>query len=456
MQFKELESKIVMYLQNTNKIENFVMFYQLASFINMPNFSKVIKCYLYRCFTMVAETKSFLKLDVSFVAQILSESQLNITSELEVFKAADDWLRYNINDRSKFAKELLLKVRLPLLSDRALNYVLRKDSSFRNSKECLVLVKHILKENNIFRNSKYFSCTTRYCNQNTFNILTFNKSALPSLNLVRYDINKNTLTSVKHFPQLGQVRRYPRAVSFNGDFYVFCCIENIRKPGMSVQKYSSSSNSWEVVAKYSKKCIQGFCVCVYMNKIYLIGGQTLGNGISFMNNCFEFNPVNYKIRKVKRMNAIRVGAACTVFEGNVVVSGGFDGFGGFVGGQTVETYDHVADTWSYMPSMVEGRKSHDLVAIKNKLFAIGGRENTCEVYDSCSKKFYLLKSPQKKFKFNFDNAAFAFSMADKIIVFDGAIKFGGCFDLNKEEWSEQLIEMVDDYIFSGCFKLPQF
>ena len=106
--------------------------------------------------------------------------------------------------------------------------------------------------------------------------------------------------------------------------------------------------------------------------------------------------------------------------------------------------------------MIKQRRSHELVAIKNKLFAIGGGENTCEVYDSCSKKFSLINSLKTNFKFNFENSTGAVSMGSKIIVFDFNTSFVACYDKNKEQWSEQLIEMDGRYNFYGCVKLPQF
>ena len=48
--------------------------------------------YAERCFLMVAETKNFLELEFALVKKILQSSKLHITSELEVFYAANDWI----------------------------------------------------------------------------------------------------------------------------------------------------------------------------------------------------------------------------------------------------------------------------------------------------------------------------------------------------------------------------
>ena len=89
------------------------------------------------------------------------------------------------------------------------------------------------------------------------------------------------------------------------------------------------------------------------------------------------------------MNDCRICAASTVFEGRVVVSGGYNNNESL---RTVEAYDHVADKWVYMPNMVNESYDHDMIAISNKLFAIGCSENfnVCEVYDTICKKFVVL------------------------------------------------------------------
>ena len=451
-----LESKILKYLQNTTNIENAATFYQLASFINIPNFSKEIICYVYRCFTMIAETKSYLTLDFNFLARILSTSQLNITSELEIFNSAEVWLRYNIVERSKFAKQLLFTVRLPLLSDNALDSVLLKESSFRNNEDCLVMMNNILKDKSFYKNSMNFSSTTRYCNQNMFNILTCDIwGDLCSPKLIRYDISNKRLKMVKDFPKLNLVQNYSRAVFLNGDLYIICYIEQYPNCRMSVQKFTSHSNRWEVAAEYSNDYIDNFCVCVFMGKLYIIGGTSfIPYSMQVHRNCFEFNPVNNNIQEVKPMHDFRRNFACTVFEGQIVVSGGY-----FEAGRTVEVYDHVADKWSYMPEMIKHRRYHDLVAIKNKLFAFGGVKNSCEVYDNCCKKFSLLKSPPNLFQSNYNSlndSISAISMGNKIVIFDLGTRIVASYDINKEQWSEELIEMDMNVNLYDCVKLPQF
>ena len=76
--------------------------------------------YIERCFSIVSDNESFLELELNFISKILASSELLITSEIDVLKIANRWLNYNIQQRTKYDKDLLLKVRLHLLSNKTI------------------------------------------------------------------------------------------------------------------------------------------------------------------------------------------------------------------------------------------------------------------------------------------------------------------------------------------------
>ena len=442
---KELETKVCVYLKRKTNVRSVIMYYQLTSWIYLPNFVEFSKCYIWRCFLMVAETQQFLEVDYKYLSQIISSSELNITSELEVFKAAENWISYKRIDRSKYAKELLLKVRLPLLSDHTLDFLLSTDSFFLNNEECVVLMKEILKNKNVYRNSLESGCNTRYCNHKMFDVFELRNGE--STQLVQYDTNKNNLDCVINFSNIRVEVNYFRPIFYNGTFYVFCFIEKCSKYKMSVRRYSSENSSWEHVAEYSNNRVKQFCVCGFMGKLYSIGGMfTTDSGYSIINTCVQFDPIKDEIQEVKPMNRPRYLAACAVFEGRVVVSGGFST-------HTAEVYDHVADKWSYMPGMTRERCGHGLVVVRNKLFAVGGGVNSCEVFDSRSKKFVLVSSPPPAY-FNFETIAGAVSKGNKVIIFRHFSKKVACYDLDKEQWSKEKYESDSIRTIHDCVKFP--
>ena len=110
---------------------------------------------------------------------------------------------------------------------------------------------------------------------------------------------------------------------------------------ISVNKYSANTSTMEKVCRiYSDR--NHFRVCGYMGKIYIIGG--CDKNLVTLKFCRELDIKTFKHKQIQRMNEARSCLASTVFEGRIVVSGGFVDDNEFL--NTVETYDHVANTWS--------------------------------------------------------------------------------------------------------------
>ena len=105
--------------------QNVAIYYHLSKLFSLNNLSEETKAYIHCWFTTVAETKNFLELDIESVKKVLSSSDLHVTSEIEVFNAADAWIRYKFDERKKHSKALLMTVRLSLLSINALKYFLQ-------------------------------------------------------------------------------------------------------------------------------------------------------------------------------------------------------------------------------------------------------------------------------------------------------------------------------------------
>ena len=85
-----------------------------------------------------------------------------------------------------------------------------------------------------------------------------------------------------------------------------------------------------------------------MDNIFIIGGRD--KNLIATSSCINLNIHKGRIENIKNMNEARQLPACTTFEGRVVVSGGYVNVNNDL--NTVEAYDHVANTWSSMPNMI--------------------------------------------------------------------------------------------------------
>ena len=400
-----------------------------------------------RCFTMLVDTDNFLELDYNLVAKILESSKLFITSEVEVYNAADRWLSYNIKDRSKFAKRLLLKVRLHLLSEHALKNLLNEYSLFAVIDECISIVKTISATNTeIFEEKSGVNYTNRYCNQNNFNMLIFGGDHPNKLVNNVTQINGNNPKDVKALHPMERERKCFKVVCVKGEVYVLGGYNTNLNLVWSVEKYSPSTHSWSVVADMFDNR-DNFCACAFMDKIFVVGGCT---NTAVYNYSLEFDTKDNHWRRVTGMKEARADAACAVFEERIIVSGGWDTNGDDL--KTVESYDVITDEWSSMPNMTDSKVQHSLVALKNKLYAIGRGTDTCEFFDNCCKKFVAIKSPPTIFL----RLNKAISIGSKIYVFQDDSSSYGCYDVDKDKWSEEPFEVTNKLEDFSCVKLPWY
>ena len=140
---ENVESKLCKFVGNNFNIKNVLTYHQLAKLFKLLSCSESTFSYIERNFTMIVETKNFLEVGCIEVLKILRRSELSITSELEVYNSASKWLSHNVKERIEFAKELLLTVRFPLLSDGTMKYILNGCSPFCQFNFCYKILKEI-------------------------------------------------------------------------------------------------------------------------------------------------------------------------------------------------------------------------------------------------------------------------------------------------------------------------
>ena len=222
---------------------------------------------------MVSETRNFLQLDITYVKHILSSSDLDISSEVEVLNAAENWLNFEYVKRSKFAKDLLLRVRLPLLSDHAMENVLRKSyntrqsSVFQKNEECNVLAKKILNDKeNFYAEESTDNYITRYCSQNNYNILICpGRDTKYRHNIVQVDGENPEIVQ-----NLTELPKGDAFWVFNVKSEIYSLIYTFGNNKVFVHKYSTVTNKWE---NLNLSCEHdSFSECVFMDNIFIIRG----------------------------------------------------------------------------------------------------------------------------------------------------------------------------------------
>ena len=455
-------SKIFLNKDSTNKTENHItnkinyknvaIFLKLSDLYKLCNVAKFAFNYIDGCLTFFAETKSFLNLEFKYVVKMLSSSNLNVTSEIEVFNIADNWITFNSEDRHVHAKDLLLKIRLPVLSDAALEYVLNKKSSFRQVEECLELINNTLEDkHSLFCKLTSLHFVHRHHDQ--FNILIcggYNRELEEyTKSIIHVDVEDIKNTKPLACWQ-GKTDIIETAVI--KDSVIAFHVDEIWRLTELVEMYSLTTNTWSGVCETFDDNRQGFCICSFMNRVYIIGGHT--EQYTGADTCLQFDPIDVTWKEVGSMNAERVYAACAVFEGRIVVGGGL------WNGGSVEVYDHIADEWSYMPNMVEETSGcrFSLVSTGSKLFAVGEKmieTVLCEVFDSKSNIFVSLNSFALDCHLDTLYLSTALSIGTKLFIVYESKGETLCYDVETDKCFTNDFEVTKDLVAFSCVRVPK-
>ena len=438
-------------------LKNVLLYYKLSKVFNLRKIYKKAYGYIVSYFFRVSKTEYFLQLDFSYVRRILSSSELYIDSELEVMNSAIEWLSYDYENRIKLAEDLFLTVRFPLLPDHVVTDALRRYQTISSSfalhidKKCIEQLEMFLHNKKYFYNDKSsLHYQNRYCSQKNCNILVcggFNaKKNTKDCNV--------TIVDGKNFDKYKFLNQFPKCDFINvanvkNQFYMIAMFEN--KKSIIVQRYNFITNTWESTELVLNTYIKYLQVCSFLTKIFFIGGCNRRVGI--LKSCFNFDTITYETTSIKQMNEARVNSACAVFEGRVVVSGGRTIHSDNL--KTIEAYDHVSNTWSYMPNMVHGRSGHALIAVRNNLYVLGGNTSVCEVLNSFSRKFTVLKSLSSVKDTGDYVMKEAFAIANKIMILKSGSAKLVVYDLETSELSEVPFNATRDIERYGCLKIAQ-
>ena len=295
----------------------------------------------------------------------------------------------------------------------------------------------------------------RYCDQEEFSILVcggIDKSFKRMNQVLQIKVPSFEVTE---FPSMENYHDMLKIATINSDI---CAIvdsvdtyELYQKTCTSVEIYFDKTKTWRhCFFKFEERYFYSFCS--FMNKLYVIGGWNKSDNKSLCS-CYNYNVNNIKDNKVADLNQARYGAPCTVFEGKIVVAGGFLAAEN-CDLKSVEAYDFNENTWTYLPDMIEKRCNH--ASVSNKMFVIGGTTSaSCEVFDSHSRKFTAIKSDIKLSAA--DKTCFdAFCIGYNIVVFQHYVQSGKrvihMYDVNKSRWSQIDCGFLKNYFLSSYVK----
>ncbi|KAF3819196.1 hypothetical protein GH733_013346, partial [Mirounga leonina] len=125
--------------------------------------------------------------------------------------------------------------------------------------------------------------------------------------------------------------------------------------------------------------------CAAEGKIYTSGGSEVGNSALYLFECYDTRTESWHTKP--SMLTQRCSHGMVEANGLIYVCGG--SLGNNVSGRVLnscEVYDPATETWTELCPMIEARKNHGLVFVKDKIFAVGGQNglgglDNVEYYD---------------------------------------------------------------------------
>ena len=274
--------------------------------------------FIERWFTVVAQKKQLLENSFNQVIKIFASSSLNITSEKELVNAANLWIKHDSKERGNHAIELIKKIRLTLLSVAALKSVLKEENSFSNDAECLEHINSVIVEKTNTANPLSINYHSRYCGQQHFDLLVCgNKSS----SIPFYQSNGNGFDEVlKYENDCNVLNKF--VVLMNGVIYFL--------NDQYISSYSIFTNEHSFLKKPPEYSISS--AVAFMGKLFVLGRRKK-RFVYFKLENKDWYYTNKKSEKTTN-------SSCTVFEGKIIVSGGFSSH---VDRKTVEAYDYFAN-----------------------------------------------------------------------------------------------------------------
>ena len=432
---------------------------------------KYIDC----CLMTIYKTTDFLQLDVDLLEKILGSSGLLVTSEIDVYHVAKEWIGHKLKKRGKFTKRLLQKIRTPLLSRRTLEEILKIDDlSFAVNKEFCLAINETLSNNDSYKNKSNKYLATRYCSHNQFDVLCFGGLKPRMLiygfksvdNKIKRIDNSDGFKSSEVVSSLVKERCDCKVVHIRGNFYIFVGSDKNGYSPREVEKYNLFTKSCEVIATLDDVDdheYKSFALCGFADKIYLLGGYSDVE----KDYCVEFDTNKHSWEFKSGMQDERENPAACVFEEKIIVSGGMLFDAGefarvnrydeheFRAISTAEAYDPIQDYWELLPDMNFTRCKHVMVAVHNKLFVIGGGTEQNEVYDSTSGRFTVLKPPLSLHDTRENNAYSCFSVGSKLFVCFSNSTSAFSYDVTTREWCEEPWELVRHLSYFSATAAPR-
>ncbi|XP_065561489.1 actin-binding protein IPP-like [Artemia franciscana] len=396
--------------------------YRFAEDHNFKILSEAAFNFVCQNFVEVVKEEEFLELPKHILLTILASEDLRIDEEYQVFDSAIRWIKSNLDERRQYVFEILIHVRLPLISTRALQESVdclkdislkvalksvQKDVEFQKGSLVTLSVeprkrakKHIFLIGGCKRKLIDQTRSWEYTYDSVLKFDTFSQvwtmaSPMKIGRILPGIAHMNGRIFVIGGEQESQILANGEVYDVNDDKWTeiaclqkprcefgLCTMDNLlyalggwvgEDIGGSIERYDPVVNEWKLIGEMPEPRFS-MGVVAHDGMIYVVGGCTRSR--RHIKDMIAYNPVIGEWVSLAPMQVSRSQMGVAVLNNYLYVVGGINRHSDML--KSVERYCFEENKWEEMPSMSVGRSS-PAVAVSNGLLYVIGGDQTLEV-----------------------------------------------------------------------------
>ncbi|XP_078353488.1 kelch-like protein 24 [Oculina patagonica] len=351
--------------------------------------------FIHANFASVAEMDEFLNLEAKEVERWISNDEISVAFEEDVFQIILKWVEQNKSARKATFEELFRHVRLVFLSrDYLLNVVtnelVRENfGCFRLTSDAIKLTTFASEDDDLLQSPRkgletraIVVCGGKY----TFCYLPEKDEWKRLPDGLSVKNQKTQMVKFRDqlytFPQYSKAERYDPV--FNGwstlDLYTSSAVTvvkgeiyaigvDISAKKTTIKRYNTSSCSWQTVLSSHEGCRQDSCVVAAGNHLYVVGGKPPQTQ-EHVKKAERFDTVENKWEEIADMQRERGGAFGVATQGKIFVAGGRDRENRM--SDICEMHNISTNGWQSIASLNVSRVCGSIVCLKGTLYVLGG------------------------------------------------------------------------------------
>ena len=398
-----LKSLCATVLIHSLSFSNCVETYYFALKYQCPELQQKTRDFIFENFMSVTESENFLNLDMKQVEEWISNYEIRVKGEEEVFQVIVKWMERN-EMQERFC-ELFRHVRLLYLSQNYIFDVILPHPSVKDCETCTTFTLNAMREVANASEECFFSQSPRTClkthedclvacsKKHTFSyvpvedkwyllskrrvgqhvavshgkLYSIRRNSAGLCVMEQYDPMRNTWTAIDSTAELVTATS-ASPVTFQGSvYYVGGYLRNNNQPTNKVHKYNPDTNTWQELAPMS--IARGrVCVVADRNSLYAIGGESASK--ECLDVVEKFDPEKNCWSTVASTLERKMMCSGTFVRGKVFLFADFTD-SKQLANITIEMYDPVTDVWTSIESTAAPKISLAAVCFKGDIIVSG-------------------------------------------------------------------------------------